>query len=351
MHSVEELYEQMREEVARRTGISMVDSCDLAARLYALAAQLCALEAQSDWVRRQCFPQTAQGENLDHHAAMRGLARRESTRAEGAVRFFAAAAGETARVIPEGTVCMTEGLVRFETAERGVNAAGEMWVDVPVRAVEGGAAGNVAPGTVVVMAVAPAGIVSCTNPAAFSGGADREEDESLRARVMDTFRALPNGANAAYYRQVALSDEEVAAAEVVSRPRGVGSVNVVVSAQGGLPDAQLLERLKHTLDEQREIAVDLQVVAPGTVPVALAVKIAPADGYEAQEVVQRVEQALRGHFTGGLLGKSQLLVKLGSIIYDCAGVENYRITAPAADVMVGNTQLPVLESLSVGVMA
>ena len=107
MHSVEELYEQMREEVARRTGISMVDSCDLAARLYALAAQLCALEAQSDWVRRQCFPQTAQGENLDHHAAMRGLARRESTRAEGAVRFFAAAAGETARVIPEGTVCMT----------------------------------------------------------------------------------------------------------------------------------------------------------------------------------------------------------------------------------------------------
>ena len=179
MHSVEELYEQMREEVARRTGISMVDSCDLAARLYALAAQLCALEAQSDWVRRQCFPQTAQGENLDHHAAMRGLARRESTRAEGTVRFFAAAAGETARVIPESTVCMTEGLVRFETAERGVIAAGEMWVDVPVRAVEGGAAGNVAPGTVVVMAVAPAGIVSCTNPAAFSGGADREEDESL----------------------------------------------------------------------------------------------------------------------------------------------------------------------------
>ena len=74
---------------------------------------------------------------------------------------------------------------------------------------------------------------------------------------MDTFRALPNGANAAYYRQVALSDEEVAAAEVVSRPRGVGSVNVVVSAQGGLPDAQLLERLKQMDPAALQSAVNM----------------------------------------------------------------------------------------------
>ena len=351
MHSVDEFYEQMRETVAERTGVSMVDSCDLAARLYALAAQLCALEAQSDWVRRQCFPQTAQGEHLDHHAEMRALTRRESTRAEGVIRFFAAASGETKRVIPAGTVCMTEGLVRFETVEQGVIAAGEMWADVPARATDGGAAGNVIPGTVTVMAVAPVGVMSCTNPAAFSGGTDREDDESLRARILDSFRVLPNGANAAYYRQVALADEEVAAAEVVSRPRGVGTVDVVVSARAGQPDAALLERLQKTLDAQREIAVELSVIAPQVIPVSLAVEIAPADGYEVDEVAARVEAALRRHFDGSLLGKSQLLVKLGSIVYGCEGVENYRITAPAADVAVERTQLPVLESLSVGVMA
>ena len=351
MHSVEELYEQMRADVAARTGVSMVDSCDLAARLYALAAQICALEAQSDWVRRQCFPQTAQGENLDHHAAVRGLERRESTRAEGVVRFFAGEASGTQRVIPAGTVCMTEGLVRFETAEQGAIAAGEMWADVPVRAVEGGAAGNAAPGTVTAMAVAPVGVVSCTNPAAFSGGADREDDESLRGRILDTFRALPNGANAAYYRQAALEDEEVAAAEVVSRPRGVGSVDVVVSAHGGLPHVELLERVGQKLDDQREIAVDLRVISPQSVPVALNVEVAPAAGYDAGDVTARVEAALRRHFNGSLLGKSQLLVQLGSIVYGCEGVENYRITAPEADIAVERTQLPVLEHLSVEVMA
>lgn len=351
MHSVEELYEQMRGDVAQRTGVPLVDNCDLAARLYALAAQICALEAQSDWVRRQCFPQTAQGEHLDHHALVRGLERRESAKAEGIVRFFAGAAGETERIIPKGTVCMTEKLVRFETVGQGVISAGEMWVDVPVRAVEGGVAGNAAPGAVTLMAVAPVGVEYCTNPAAFSGGMEREDDESLRERILDTFRSLPNGANAAWYRQIALSDEAVAAAEVVPRPRGVGTVDVVVSARGGLPDEQLLARMQEKLDERREIAVDLRVIAPETVPVTLAVQIAPAAGYDAAQTAQRVEEALRAHFDGTLLGKSQLLVKLGSVIYGCEGVENYRITAPAADIAVGATQLPVLESLSVEVMA
>lgn len=350
MHSVEELYEQMREDFARRTGIAAVDSCDLAARMYALAAQIYALEVQSDWVRRQCFPQTAQGENLDHHAQMRGLERKQGSCAEGVVRFFVQTASEVERTVPAGTVCMTAGLVRFETTQQGIISAGEMWVDVPVRAVEAGAAGNAAPGTIVVMAVAPVGVASCTNPEGCSGGTDPEADEDLRARVLDTFRSLPNGANAAYYRQLAMSDGEVAAAVVVPRPRGVGSVDVVVSTYGGQPDEQLLARLKEKMDEQREIAVDLQVLSPETVPVSLSVEIAPAAGHVPSEVTARVEQALRAHFDGRLLGQSLLLVKLGSIIYGCEGVENYRITAPGADVAVESTQLPVLESLSVEVM-
>lgn len=350
MYSVEERYEQMRAAVAERTGVTMTDGCDMAARLYALAAQICALEAQSDWVRRQCFPQTAQGENLDHHAMVRGLERREGTPAGGTVRFFAGAAGETERIIPAGTVCMTEKLVRFETTQKGVIAAGEMWADVPVQAVEAGADGNAAPGTVILMAVAPAGVASCTNPVQFAGGTDREDDESLRGRILDTFRSLPNGANAAYYRQVALSEPEVAAAEVVPRPRGVGTVDVVVSARSGLPGEELLERLQEKLSAQREIAVELRVIPPETVPVSLNVKITPARGFEGAEVAARVEQALRNHFDGSLLGRSQLLVKLGSIVYGCEGVENYRITAPAADVAVGATQLPVLEELHVEVM-
>ena len=36
------------------------------------AAQVYGLYVQADWVGRQCFPQTAQGEFLDRHAQLRG---------------------------------------------------------------------------------------------------------------------------------------------------------------------------------------------------------------------------------------------------------------------------------------
>ena len=113
MKSLEELYEQMRADFSARIGTAVGDGCDLAARMYALAAQIYALQVHSDWVRRQCFPQTAQGENLDHHAQMRALTRKQATRSAGVVRFYAQSAAQTVRTIPVGTVCMTAGLVRF----------------------------------------------------------------------------------------------------------------------------------------------------------------------------------------------------------------------------------------------
>ena len=351
MTSVEEYYQQMMEDFTARTGVAVADSCDLAARMYALAAQVYALRAQSDWVRRQCFPQTASGENLDHHAQLRCLERKQATRSTGVVRFTAGESSELVRTVPVGTVCMTAGLVRFQTTRAGVLEAGEMWVDVPVRAVEPGAAGNAAAGTITRMAVAPVGIVSCTNPEACAGGVDQEDDESLRARVLDTFRSLPNGANAAFYRQLAMADDEVAAAVVVSRPRGVGSVDVVVASQTGAPGDELLQRLQESLNEQREIAVDLQVRSPETVEVSLEIQVAPREGLEAETVLYRVRSAIYAYFTGALLGRDVLLAKLGSLVYGCEGVENYRILSPGADVAVEDTQLPVLAGLKVEVMA
>ena len=351
MKTIEELYEQMRADFSTRIGTAVGEGCDLAARMYALAAQIYALQVQSDWVRRQCFPQTAQGENLDHHAGMRALTRKQATRAAGVVRFYAQNAAEIVRVIPAGTVCMTAGLVRFETAEDAVLAAGEMWVDVPVQAVEFGQGGNVPAGSITVMAVAPVGITSCTNLVPCAGGVDEEDDESLRTRILDTFRSLPNGANAAYYRQLAMSDEAVAAAVVVSRPRGVGSVDVVVTSHAGLPGEELLDRLRDVLNEQREIAVDVQVLAPETTPVALEVQVAVKSGYSREMVLEGVKNALNGYFNGALLGQDVLLVKLGSIVYGCEGVENYRILSPRSDAAVERTRLPVLEDLRVEEMA
>lgn len=351
MERINEIYQQMKGDFVGRTGVQTADGCDLAARMYALAAQIYGLEVQSDWIKRQCFPQTAQGEYLDHHAQVRGLERKQATQARGVVRFYAQSASELVRTIPVGTVCMTAGLVRFETVEEGILAAGEMWTDVPVQALEPGSAGNVGPGAICDLTVAPVGIAYCGNPAACTGGTDGEDDESLRRRVLDSFRALPNGANAAYYRQLALSGEDVAGCTVVPRPRGVGSVDVVVASRAGVPEETLIAELQQMMEQRREIAVDVLVRAPETVPVDVQVQVKVAEGADAAAVRGEVEQALRNFFTGERLGESILLARLGGLVYGCKGVVNYAISAPNADVAVAADVLPVLGTLTVEGMA
>lgn len=347
MKTADEIYQELLASFGERTGLEPREGCDLSARMYALAAQVCALYIQADWVVRQAFPQTAEGEYLDAHAQLRGLERKNPVAAQGTVRFTAGEAAETPRSIPKGTVCMTAGLVRFETTEEGVLAANELTADVPVQALEAGAAGNISAGAIVSMAVAPMGIATCTNPQAFAGGADGEEDETLRGRVLDTFKRLPNGANAAFYEREALSFDQVAAVAVVSRPRGVGSVDIVPATLAGVPGEALLEQLQDYFEERREIAVDLEVRAPETVTVNIQVQVEPQEGRNTEEVLDRVEQAVQDWFTGKLLGQDILRARLGHLIYSCDGVANYEIAAPAADVPVEKDQLPILGTLSV----
>lgn len=348
MRTADEIYQELLASFGERTGLEPREGCDLSARMYALAAQVCALYIQADWVVRQAFPQTAEGEYLDAHARLRGLERKKPVAAQGTVRFTAGEAAETPRRIPKGTVCMTAGLVRFETTEEGVLAAGVLTADVPARALEAGTAGNVSAGAIVSMAVAPMGIAACSNPQPFAGGADGEKDGELRERVLDTFKRLPNGANAAFYEQEALSFDQVAAAAVISRPRGVGSVDIVPATLAGAPDAALLEQLQSYFEERREIAVDLEVRAPETVTVNIGVQVEPEEGRSTEEVLDRVEMAVRDWFTGKLLGQDILRARLGHLIYSCDGVANYVITAPAVDVPVEKDQLPILGTLTVG---
>ena len=347
---MDELYNELMAAFAEATGMEAAGSGDLAARMYAVAAQLWGLYVQCDWVNRQCFPQTAQGEYLDLHAQLRGVERREATAAEGVLRFTVDAAGSADREIAAGTVCMTAGLTRFETIEAGTLEAGETSVDIRARALEAGSAGNVAAGTILQMAVAPVGVSRCTNPAAFTGGTDREDDETLRARVLETYRRLPNGANAAFYQQGALSFDEVAAAAVIPRPRGVGSVDVVVSTAAGAPSAELLEELEDYFEARREIAVDVQVRAPEMETVDVAVQVAAEEGQDAQAVQDAVEAALRGWFDGRRLGQSVLRAALGELVFHVEGVANYALTAPAADVAVEVDVLPRLGTLTVEAM-
>lgn len=342
-----EIYEQMRGTFAQRAGFVPSEGCDSAVRLYALAAELQSLLMQADWVLDQSFPQTAQGMYLDYHAETRGITRGAAEKAAGVIRFAAADKVTAACPIEKGTVCMTAEGVRFETTEDAAIAVGSQWVDVPAQAAEAGAGGNVIAGTVTLLSAMPVGVVQCTNPTAFSGGCDAESDEALRGRVLASYQRLPNGANAAYYEQEAMRYPGVAAAKAVGRARGIGTVNVVIATHAGVPDAALLAAVETDLQKKREIAVDVKVLAPTVETVAVTAALKAAPGYTFAEVKAGAQSALEALFTGELLGKSVTTARLLTLLCGVEGVENVHLTAPAADVAVGSTELPMLGTVTI----
>ena len=242
---------------------------------------------------------------------------------------------------------MTDTGIRFATTEDAVLSAGTLYVDVPAMALEPGRAGNVAANTVTIMAAMPTGVKACTNPEAFSGGDDAESDESLRARLLDSFIRLPNGANAAYYEQTALSFTGVAAAKAVGRPRGIGTVDVYVATDAGIPGEELLTAIEDYLQARREISVDLQVLAPEEETVNISVALKASQGHTFDQAKAQADDALRNAFTGSLLGKGVTLAALGELLYHLEGVENYRFVSPTADVPASPTVLPRLGTLTI----
>ena len=345
--TLEKIYEEMLAVFGEASGYVPSKSCDLSARLYAAAAQIQGLYLQAQWLLDQSFPQTAGGDYLDRHAQLRGIRRSVATCAEGVLRFGVARAVGGDLTIGAGTVCMTGEGVRFTTTEDVTLPSGALYADAPAMALEPGRQGNVAAGTVTIMAAMPVGIKACTNPEAFSGGDDEEDDSSLRRRLLDSYLRLPNGANAAYYEQTALSRTGVAAALAVRCPRGVGSVDLYVATDAGIPDQALLKELNDYLQEKREISVDLRVLAPKPLPLNINVSIQRSGSATFERARADADAALRSVFTGAMLGKEVTLAFLGNLLYSLDSVQNYHFASPTADLAASPTVLPCLGSVTI----
>lgn len=347
MKTVEEIYREMMERVALETGITPAGTGEMAVRLYALAAQIYGLYEENAWTCRQCFPQTATGEELEKHGFLRGVSRLPARRAEGTLRFLLQGASGTDLTIPQGTVCLTAGGTAFATTQAAVLSAGSLWVDVPAQAVQPGPAGNVPTGVVRALSLAPVGVAACTNPTPFTGGREEEADEALRARILATYQSTANGTNSAYYVREALAVPGVAAVKVLPRNRGLGTVDVIIAAADGMPEQSLVNQVQEDLESKREIAVDVSVQAPEAVPVHLILSVQAQEGVMPDVVIQRVKDSMETWFDGSMLARNLLLVEIAQRIYQVEGVANYRIDGPVNDVLVEGSQLPVLGSLSV----
>ncbi|GAW28516.1 baseplate J/gp47 family protein, partial [Carboxydocella sp. ULO1] len=134
----------------------------------AIELALAAIWAQE--VLRRGFASTTFGQYLDLRCEEHGITRRTAVKATGQVTFT----GTPGTLIPAGTQVSTASsettpAIFFVTkSDATIGTGGTVTVDI--EAVEPGASGNVAAGTITILAQPVAGITSVNNVATTSGG-------------------------------------------------------------------------------------------------------------------------------------------------------------------------------------
>lgn len=204
----------------------------------AIELALAAIWAQQ--VLERGFASTTFGQYLDLRCEEHGLTRRAAVKATGQVTFT----GTPDTIIPAGTQVSTSGseqapaIIFATTSEVTISAEGT--VNADIEAVEAGADGNVAAGTITLLAQPIAGTTGVTNAAATTGGLNEENDATLLSRYLQKVRSPSAGGNKADYANWALEVTGVGGVSVVPVKDGPGTVSIAIIGTDKKPASQEL---------------------------------------------------------------------------------------------------------------
>lgn len=233
--------------------------------MYACTMQIYQAMQYADYAGKMSFLAYAQGDFLDNLAALRGLQRTEKTAASTILRFTIGSPIASAVSIPAGCRVTNGNNVFFATDEYAEIKAGEVSVTVPATCTTAGTSGNgFAAGELNVLVNTLPYITAVTNTVATYGGADREDDDSLRERIY----ACPNsystaGPTGAYEYHTKAASPEIG--DVVVQSEVPGEVNVYfICSNGEVPGEALIRKVKDHLDDRsiRPLTDKVVVQAP-----------------------------------------------------------------------------------------
>jgi len=338
----DEILTQMKAKFKQESGFEADDATDIGIRLRLLAGQLFSQSANISFVAKQLFLQTATGEYLDMHAQMRGLIRRAATKAHGTARFFITQPAQASIIIPQGTLCAISGenAESYATTQEATLLQGQTQVDVPIVANNSGRNGNAAVGVITMLVNPPQGITSVTNITELTGGSDKENDELLRDRIMQSYQQISNGANPQFYKELAMQNPRVVSVNVINSARGAGTVDVIfdTAEQEEEQITAIQDELDATFDIAREIGTDVKAFFCERNPIKFMVFIKVKPDFNSSEVITQCEEKISEYVESLRVGENIIAARLGNIIYNIDGVENYNLAAPSEDTSISGTE-------------
>lgn len=321
-----------------------------------------------DWISKQAVPFTCTDEYLEAWAGLKAVTRKPAVAAVLAASFTGTPGTQLLGGTPVIAVDGSEFTIQATaTADGGGNVA------VNIVAVEAGAAGNLASGTVVALGTAVAGIQSGgTIGASVTAGADVESDDDLRSRMLEAFANPPQGGANADYVTWALELSGVTRAWVAPLAMGAGTVSVYFmmdnaeATHGGFPQgtngvAAAETRASPATGDQLELANFLYplrpttalvyAVAPTANPIAFTIKGVPS-GLQSAVAAAIVDLFLSNGTPGGVTlangsaGGTIEIKDVWAAIDAVAGIGDYTVVSPTADIVSGAGQLATVGTIT-----
>ncbi|WDH24149.1 baseplate J/gp47 family protein [Pseudomonas chlororaphis] len=289
-----------------------------------------------DWIADQILPDKADESTLERIAALRlNQPRKAAQAASGSVSFTAAAGA----VLDVDTLLQaSDGRTYKVTAARTTSAGSN---STTVQALDAGTLGNAEAGLSLIPVQPIQGIGNSFTVLApgLSGGVAAESLESLRARVIRSYRIIPHGGSAQDYETWALECPGITRAWCRGSYLGPGTVGLFVMRDDDaqpIPNAEQLAEVKTYIEPLRPVTAELHVLAPQQSPVTYSLRLSP----DTSAVRAAVEAQLRDlHNREAGLGDTLLISHIREAISSAAGENDHRLSVPAADVPAASNQL------------
>ena len=290
-----------------------------------------------NWMADQILPDSADEETLERVAVLRlNKPRKPAQPASGPASFMAVAG---AAVLDVDTVLQAEDGRTYKVTSAVTPVAGLN--STTLQAVEAGTLGNAEAGLQLTLVQPVAGVASTFTVLApgLAGGVAQESVESLRARVIRSYRVIAQGGAAEDYETWALEVPGVTRAWCRRNYLGPGTVGLFVMRDNDgvpVPNPAQLAEVKAYIEALRPVTAELYVLPPVEVPVLYRIHAVP----DTSTVRAAMEVQLRDlHQREAGLGDTLLISHIREAVSGSTGETDHQLTAPVADVVAANNQL------------
>ncbi len=304
---------------------------------------------------QQIFVHSAESAYLEDLAATWGVRRKLAAKASGSITFT----GTPGTVVPAGTQLRRADDVRYVTTAEVTLSGAE--TAAAVEAVEAGNAGNAVAGTPLALTGYVHGLNSTAVVATdgLTGGADQEEDDSLRARTLFRIQNPPRGGAESDYVRWALECEGVTRAYCYPNRMGPGTVGLTFlvddAEYGPIPSEADVQRVRDYLEEvdetgsphRRPVTADLHVFALAQAPLDFEISLTAAAGSDLATVKAAVQAELEDLIRREAEPEGKLLIShVREAISVAAGEYDHVLIAPTANIQAGAGEIITMGTIT-----